>query len=297
MPAMKQLAEVDAGGGGVVSAGSHDASRCSVTMHQKIVDELRAEAMAIRPENIRTPLMPMPIYLDEGASVVQAAEVCFDDLSAVGMKRSLLDRTQLVLRCLRSAQTLWAYQKLSDTPFQLDERVERGDVVLEDALGRAAIASAGTPDEARIEAIRSGEGDVPSKLSDLALVVGEAPGPIAELGLDADAFSRKLNDTAEDVIAAKAEIDALTLVTDGRELRDRIYTLSLEPIAKIRAFAQFAYRTGPSQKKRANFVSGYIRARNRRYYKKAQAGAGEGEVEKPETPAASNQEGDLADVA
>ncbi len=243
--------------------------------------------------------MPMPSYVDEGQSVLRAAEVCFDERSPFGMKQALLDRTRLVFRCLRSAPILWAYQKLSEIPYPLAERVPRGDEVLEDALGRTAIAHAGTPEEARIDAIRSGEGDVPSKRSDLALVVGESPGPVAELGLDVDAFCFELNDVVEDVIAAKAEIDALSLLTDARELRDRIYTLRLEPIAKIRAFAQFAYRTGPLQKKRANLVSGYIRARNRRYYKKARTGAGEGggPVEKAEAPASAKDEVEPDDVA
>ncbi len=270
------------------------ASACPVTLaeHQKIVDAVRVRAKAIPAEEVRTPFIPIPIFLDEGHTVVQAAEVCFPDLSAAGMQREPMTELAFLLRCLASAQALWSYQKLQVRPPELEARVRHGEEVLDDSMARADLAYAGTAVETRVQAIRGGDSDVPSKLVDLALVFAEHPGPVQELGIDAGGLGRKLGEVADDVRAASAELDALSLSADGREIRDRIYTLVLEPLAKIRAFAQFAYRSEAGQKKRAKFASTYIRSRNRRHNLKRRAAADAVE-EKSEVPGAEGLDIDL----
>ena len=267
---MEQVDEVVAGGSVAATIAEATTPACPVTMteHQKIVDAVRARALAIPADDVQKPSMPVPIFIDEGHIVVQAAEICFPELAAAGMKREPVTELAFLLRCLASAQALWSYQRLQIRPPELEARVRHGEEVLADSMARAELAYAGTPAEPRVHAVRIGEGDLPSRLVDLALVISENPEPVRELGIDADALGRKLGEVAEDARKASAELDALSLSVDGREIRDRIYTLALEPLTKIRAFAQFTYRTAAEQKKRAKFTSAYLRTRNRRHYQK-----------------------------
>ena len=53
-------------------------------------------------------------------------------------------------------------------------------------------------------------------------------------------------------------------MSTAKELRDRLYTLTLEPIRELRAFADFAFRKDRGNNRRFAFTSTYIRRRDRR---------------------------------
>ena len=106
--------------------------------------------------------------------------------------------------------------------------------------------------------------DLVADLFDLAQLLRDAPEPFAAIKVDAHAMADALDKTGRQLQNSLAQEDAKKSMSSTKELRDRFYTLALEPLRDLRAFADFAFRKDKGNNRRFAFTSAYIRRRDRK---------------------------------
>ena len=108
---------------------------------------------------------------------------------------------------------------------------------------------------------------------DLAQLVRDASPQFAAIRMDPVDLATRLEQTGKQLQEGLSQEEAQKSLSNTKELRDRFYTLCLEPLREMRAFADFAFRKDRSNNRRFAYTSAYKRRINRKTLRNRAAAA------------------------
>jgi hypothetical protein len=252
----------------------------SIEEHLAVIDQVKAEAMALDADGFSAPDIPVKIYLDELRTSVLAARQYFDALDAVGYTAPMLARLDQLLEALTSVQAVWNTERRGGRSEAVADLIEAGEAEREEHLSAADLAL--RHDDAgleRIGLIREGEGlaDLTADLGDLALLMTDFRDAFKAIKVDAKAAAGSAVSMQKRLQQALAEERVGKSLKGYKELRDRIWALSKFELSELRAFSTRAFRKDKTNARRHLFTSTYTRRRDQRARRKraeAQATSG-----------------------
>ena len=238
------------------------------TEMQKAFDELKPLALALPASAVRSPEMPIDKFIAEGRGYVVAGREQQDALFAIGMPEDLIDLFDWRLSGLQAAEEFWGRTRNKG-------RNESGLAIIQDAydlrgeaLAMSDLALRNSLDgQRRLANIREGEGlaDLVADLFDLSLLIRDAEELYRAIKVETTEWSDRLARTAKSLQDMQSKEHAEKTLSIDKELRDRFYTLCIEPLREMRAFAAYAFRKDKSTKNlRFIFSSAYQRDANHR---------------------------------
>lgn len=243
---------------------------------QARVQQLMPVAMGLPADSLREPDMPVSHFLDESHGYVAAAREHKKDLMAVGMPEPLIDELELRIQALQQQQTAWNTEQDKGRSEDMKKLIADAEALRGDSLAACDLALRNHADgQRRVSNIREGEGlpDLVADQHDLALLLMDTAPLFTAVKLDPHKMSAQHKEMAGKLEAGLSQEEAQKSVSTAKELRDRLYTLCLEPIREIRAFADFAFRKDRGNNRRFAFTSAYMRRANRRRARLAKAAA------------------------
>jgi hypothetical protein len=220
---------------------------------------------ALPVDAVRIPGMPVPVFVDEGHSAVAAAREHREVLEAAGMPAELPERLAEALAALASSQALWQAENVRGRSPELRELVVAAEALRADALAAGDLALRRNPEGLRrLSTIREGDGlpDLLADLTGLALLVGDARPHFESVKIDAPALAKTLEETAARLRSQLGREDAAKSLSRAKESRDRMYSLCVEALEDVRAFAAYAFRNDRGNQRRVPFLSAHARRRN-----------------------------------
>jgi hypothetical protein len=240
------------------------------------VDNLLQVAHGLPADAIKVPDMPMPTFFDEGFGYVASAREHKKELLAVGMPEALIDQLETCLQATQAQQTAWNTEQNKGRSEELKKQIAEAESLRGDSLAACDLALRNNADgQRRLAAIREGEGlpDLVADHHDMERLIMDNAPLFAAVKLEPEKMAAQHRDTAARLQQGLSQEEAQKSVSTAKELRDRLYTLTLEPIREIRAFADFAFRKDRGNNRRFAFTSAYIRRRNRRSARNVAAAA------------------------
>ena len=238
------------------------------TEMQKAFDELRPLALSLPAEAVRAPEMPIDKFIAEGRAYVAAGHEQQDALFAIGMPEDLIDLFAWRLTGLQTAELIWGRTRNKGRDESALALIHDACELRGEALAMSDLALRNSLDgQRRLANIREGEGlaDTIADLLDLSLLLSDAGDLYRAIKADPAEWSERLARTAKSLQEMLAQEHAEKTLSIDKELRDRFYTLCLEPLREMRAFAAFAFRKDKDNNRRFIFSSAYLRKRIRRY--------------------------------
>ena len=79
--------------------------------HQAIVMTMKPAADALPAEAVRAPVIPIPMFLEEGLAMAAASREHFDALAKVGVSQEQIDEMYKLFVALGSAQAVWQAER------------------------------------------------------------------------------------------------------------------------------------------------------------------------------------------
>lgn len=237
-----------------------------------IVEELSDMAWGLPADMVRAPDLPMPVFIDEGKGYIGAARQHMESLVAVGMPPHLVDRYERYILAAEATQTKWNTFRNKGRSESTLTIIEQAIDLRGEALATADLALRNNNDgQWRLSNIRDGEGlaDTVADMNDLAVLVRDAAPQFEAIKVDAPAMATQLETLGKSLQEALVREDVAKSLSTDKELRDRFYTLSLEPLRELRAFADFAFRKDKGNNRRFAFTSAYKRRHVRKHRRAA----------------------------
>ncbi len=235
--------------------------------HQRRLETVKEAAMSLPVSAVREPDMPVAVFIDEGHVAVAAAHEHQKDLTAVGLPTTTVEQLHGRLEALASAEALWRLERGYGRNEETRTVIDDATALREDVLAAADLALRKSAEgQRRLSQIREGEGlpDLVADLTDLAVLVGHASARFEAIRYPVSDKAAELTRMATALQATLANEDAGKTLGTAKELRDRVYTLALEPLTDLRAHATFAFRHDRSNNRRMGFTSAYHRTRQAR---------------------------------
>jgi hypothetical protein len=232
--------------------------------------------LALRPERLRIPNLPMATALQEAHDLLRLCqrESIRERLVAVGAPADFKAQLELRISAAREAQSDWVAVRDRSKSSSLVELEERAVALRSELIAAGRFNLRGREGQSTLTQIRGGEGvaDLVQDLFDLAVLLEK----------NADAFARDQSfDVAARVTEARSLGDALSAGVSqqrlgpepgsARDLRDRAFTYLDDLVVEVRAAGRYAFRLEPQQAKA--FTS-----RHRRRARTKAGDAGEGET-------------------
>ena len=209
-------------------------------------EALLPEIEAIEDADVKTPNMPVDVYLQEASDLEVWSKEDQSKLTAVGVAQAVFDGLLTRVGALRHAQSLWMKERYSkEEATQEWDQKSPDAIALKDELEHAfRFAFRKRPDLlTKVQAIEEGSGnaDLVQDLSDLS-VLGKANLPLLEaINLD----TAKL-DTAETM---SNEMSTLLATMNGERtsnnaakvIRDKAYTYLKASVDEIREAGKYVF--------------------------------------------------------
>lgn len=209
----------------------------------------------------------MDTFLKEGFAAVAAASDQQAALDAVGLPPDLVPQLSRLLYGLQSAQALWEGEQRHGRSNEVQAKIDALTLRREEALLAGDLACRNNQEgQQRLSAIREGEGlaDLVQDGVALGLLLTDAAPLFAAIKFDAEGTARQLTELAGSLQQELSREEAGKTLSTGKDMRDRLYTLCLHPLAELRSFATFAFRNDRNNTRRFAFTSAYNRRRNRK---------------------------------
>ncbi len=239
-----------------------------------VVDTIRETAMSLPADAVRDPDVPIPVVLDEMSTTVIATREHSEALSQVGVTPAMSDTFEKRVNCLKAAQVVWNAEKAKGRTEANIAMNDEAEEVRDDLVASAGLALRNNPGGLRrLEIIREGDSlpDLIADLQDLAVLITDARPLFEAINMDVDESSAKASRLSKDLQKTLATAEVAKTLSNSKEMRDRIYTLTKESLKEIRLFAAFAFRKDKSNNRRSLFTSAYLRRKNRKYKNRVQA--------------------------
>lgn len=226
----------------------------------------QAEIEAIPADQVKSPGLPIDVFLQEAENTVQWCQQDKDKLTAAGLDWTLVDDVPVRCGALRQAESLWFKERFSreEAEKEWSEKSPQAYDLRNQLLHDFRFAYRKDSDLAgRVSQIAEGSGhaDMIQDLNDLAELGKANPDQLTAIGFDAT-----LLDTAATMSDEMAEL--LSRATSDRAgdnqarvTRDKAFTLLKQAIDEIRECGQYVFWHDAQRYK------GYISQYHRRWNK------------------------------
>lgn len=230
--------------------------------NQTDFEEMKQDIEAVPDEEVKTPAMPMGIYLQEAEDLYAWSLMDQVLLVAAGLVWALVEGLPKLIGATRFAQSLWhalrfdkeearaKYQRLSPAAYDLRDQV----------VHHMLFAFRGQEDKlTRIRAIAEGSGDsdMIQDLSDLAVFGRTNPGPLEAINFDMALLDRCA--TESDAMSSLLAV-ARGETAGAKEIkvhRDKAYTLLKQRVDEIREHGRYVFWRNEERLK--GYASEYMR--------------------------------------
>lgn len=220
----------------------------------------KAEIEAISDENIKTPNMPVSVFLQESEDLHEWCQDDKEDLVKKALDWEKVEELPDLNGALRYAQSAWQkdYKSLEAVQTKWDKESALGFDLRNELLHHCLYAYRKTHDllaKAQKIAEGSGSADMIQDLSDLAVLGKANPEPLMKLNVDMDLFDQaaEKSETLAQLLAksngAKNSDNALKIT------RDKAYTAVKEIVDEIRLCGKYAFWHTPTRQK--GYISKY----------------------------------------
>jgi len=239
----------------------------SLQDHLSVLESVRSLAEALPAETVTEPNLPMPVYINECTTMIVGAKEHFEVLSAVGYTTQMLQSAEDRVVATISAQAVWNAERRGGHSEEVTQLIARCEQKRDDLVAASMLALRNNLEGLRrLDMIREGDSiaDMIADLGDLAVLLTDAKSYYQAINLEVDTEASEAAKLRDELRGALAQEDVAQSLSGSKEMRDRVYTLSAESIAELRAFASFAFRNDKTDRRRQLFTSAYIRRRNRR---------------------------------
>lgn len=226
-----------------------------------------AEIEAIADDQVKSPNLPVDVFLQEVENTVKWAQDDKDKLIAAGLDWTLVDDLPVRAGALREAQSLWYKVRFARKDAQKEWNEKSPDAYdLRDTLLHVfRYAFRNVPDlTSRINAIADGAGhaDMIQDLNDLSLLGKDHTDLLTAVG-----FDLTLLDTAAATSTEMAALLSQSTVDRKKEnvsriIRDKAYTYVKQALDEVRACGQFVFWRDDARLK--GYVSQYFKNRRKK---------------------------------
>jgi hypothetical protein len=260
-------------GGGRIMTETMDVLETSVTLQEnmEVVESVRERAFSLPADSVKAPDMPIAVFLDELTTTALAVEEHFDALAAVGFTRQMMDSFGYYVKCLRAAQAVWNAEKSNGRTEDNIVMIEKAENVREDLISASVLAlRKNIEGQRRLQVIREGDSmaDLVADLQDLGVLITDARPLFEAINMNVDETAALAAKLSKDLQTALSTEDVAKSLSNSKEMRDRVFTLTKENLSEVRLFADFAFRKDKTNNRRSLFMSAY----NRRKYLKRKNG-------------------------
>jgi len=246
----------------------------SLKQHTGVVHRAMPLLDSVPTDEVRSPDMPIDIFIAESTTMVLAAQEHAHDLEAVGYTQDMAKHFESLVLALDSAQAVWSSERkkgrTEETARIMDEAVRFRSWVMDAAALAFRKNSEG---RARLSMIRENEGmpDVIADLRDLAIMLTDFPESFEAIRVNVEKNVRASSELGAKLQVQLAQERVNGTISNSKELRDRAYTLAREGVSELRAYASFAFRDDATDSRRGRFLSSYHRTRGKRQRQNARA--------------------------
>ncbi|HVL02729.1 MAG TPA: hypothetical protein VM553_23075 [Dongiaceae bacterium] len=226
----------------------------------------QSQILAIAPDAIRKPNMPIKTFIQEAADLFEWARKDILALLGAGLDHALFDDIPARIDALREAESLWFRVRYSHEQAQQQWEQEAPKAyALRDRLLRA-MRFAFRRDDALLKRVAeitagSGHADMIQDLSDIAALGREFSGPLLAINLDLAELDHAVA-TASAIAVLLAQVNGERADNNSaRVVRDQAYTLLKEAVDEVRACGQYAL--WDNETRRDGYFSDYQRSARR----------------------------------
>ena len=230
-------------------------------------NELLADIQAIPDEEVREPVIPVDVALQEAENLHHWSLDDAAALAVVGITADMINALPVRAGACREAQSIWNkdYRSQQEAQKQWAEQAPDAYTLRDDLL--ASLRFAYRKDEAllsRVSAITEGGGhaDMIQDLNDIAVLGSAYPDPLTAIGFDLDQLdvaatrADELADLLAEANGDKADANQSKLI------RDKAYTHLKALVDEIREAGKYVFRKDPNRLK--GYASDYWRRQNRK---------------------------------
>ncbi|SMO35315.1 hypothetical protein SAMN06265379_101212 [Saccharicrinis carchari] len=219
-------------------------------------------AMQLKPDEIKTPYIPVGVYLQEAEDLYHWCQPDREKLLAAGLDETFVNDLPVLAGATREAQSIWMKnaQARQDAEKAWAEEAPKAIDFRDQMLHTFRYAYRQMPDVlTRIAEISEGtsHADMIQDLNDLAVLGRENPEPLTTIGQTADLFTQAatLSDEMAD-LRARANGEKFD-ENEHKQNRDRLYTLLKTAVDEVRQCGKFVFWRQPDRLRGYN--SKYIR--------------------------------------
>jgi len=227
--------------------------------------QLLPEANSLKEETIKTPYMPVGVYLQESEDLHRWARKDKARLVSAGLPETLFDEINAAAGALREAQSIWMedLRARKDAEQQWAEESPKAFDLRDELVHTFRYTYREQPDILeRVQSIAEGAGyaDMIQDLNDLAVLGRRNPEPLEQINCDIAI----LEESAE-LSATMADIRAMANgekrdVNESLHLRNAMYTILKQKVDRIRDCGKYLFWR--NEKRLIGYTSQYNRKRN-----------------------------------
>lgn len=253
-------------------------------MSQADYSAKQSQFLAIAPDAIRKPNLPIRIFLQEAENLHQWCQLDKPVLTAANFDWAIVDDLPLRIGALREAESRWFRERFSHEQAQQQWELESPNAYgLRDQLLRA-MRYAFRRDDAllkRVANIAAGAGhaDMIQDLNDIAALGRDFAGLLLAVNVDLAELDRAAMTAATMAVLLAQANGERADNSSARVVRDQAYTLLKNAVDELRACGQYALWNNAVR--REGYFSGYQRAVRR----SSATSSGEPATEASATPA------------
>ncbi len=227
--------------------------------------QLLPEAKLLKEESIKTPYMPVGVYLQEAEDLRRWALKDKNQLVSAGLSETIFDDINVAAGAVREAQSIWMedLKARKDAEQQWTEEAPKAFDLRDQLVHTFRYAYREQADILeRVQSIAEGSGyaDMIQDLNDLAVLGRRNPEPLLQINCDI-----AILDESAQLSATMADIRAMANgekrdVNESLHLRNAMYTLLKQKVDRIRDCGKYLFWR--NEKRLIGYTSEYNRKQN-----------------------------------
>ncbi|MFA8433143.1 MAG: hypothetical protein ACEPOZ_01385 [Marinifilaceae bacterium] len=228
--------------------------------------------MALPREQVKSPNMPVKIYLQEALNLLYYAEKDRAILQKSGLDLSLVETLPVRINALRYAQTEWNSERyeLDAAEQEWKQELPRARQFKRELLHNFRFAY--RKNEERMKVVNyiaqgRSHADMVQDFCELAVVGRAHPEPLLAIGMDLELLSRAADLSVRLGALLAAVKGARGTLKEAKLHRDRAYTYLKQAVDEVREYGRFVFRGQES--KQLHYGSKYFRNLRAELRKKA----------------------------
>ena len=231
-------------------------------MSKTDLDNLKETLLAIPEEDIKDPIMPVAVYVQEAEDLYEWASGDQATLTEAGLDVTLLEELPARAGALRYVQSVWQkeYNTFEEAQKEWSARSPEAFDLRDSLIHDFFHAYYNYPDlYSKVQAINEGatNADMLQDLSDLAVLGNSNPEPLTAINFDMTQLDTAMS-TSEELAEVLAKANGMrTASNENKILRDRAYTYLKQAVDEIHRHGQ--YKFWRNDERRKGYSSRYMR--------------------------------------